>query len=206
MLKKYMKLKSIILPNKKINYFVLVLIVIGFISGCIFLNVISKNDKELVISSIKTFFNSLSNKNSIDTLKNVGIINFVYIILLWLLSFSLVGIILNIFVIYFKSFILGFTISSIIYTYKFKAIIACIFYILPSQLLNLFVIYILGIYSIIFSLSLVGQIFKKNINLKITFRKYFYILLISSIITIISSITEAFLFPILLQLVSKLYV
>ena len=204
MLKNYSKIKNIILPNKKINYFVFSVISIGFITGCIFLMLISNSDKEIVLNSVKNFVINI-NPNRLEILKNVSIINFIYIILLIIFSLSLIGSILNIFIIYFKSFILGFTISSLVLTYNLKSIPIIISYLLPSQLLNLFIIYILGIYSLLFSFKIIRQvIYKKDNYIKIFIRKYIIIIIICLIITIISTIFESFIFPLLIDLIKNI--
>ena len=204
MLKNYSKIKNIILPNKKINYFVFSVISIGFITGCIFLMLISNSDKEIVLNSVKNFVINI-NPNRLEILKNVSIINFIYIILLIIFSLSLIGSILNIFIIYFKSIILGFTISSLVLTYNLKSIPIIISYLLPSQLLNLFIIYILGIYSLLFSFKIIRQvIYKKDNYIKIFIRKYIIIIIICLIITIISTIFESFIFPLLIDLIKNI--
>ena len=46
-------IKSIIFPSKKINIFVISILFLGLISGAVFGNIISINDKTLVIDKIK---------------------------------------------------------------------------------------------------------------------------------------------------------
>ena len=163
MLKKYSKFKSIILPNNKLNHFVFSIISIGFITGCIFLLLISESDKKVIICSLNNFVNNMNN-NSLELLKNIGLINLCYIFLLIVFSLSIIGNLLNVIIIYFKSFILGFTISSIFFVYGIKGFLLAIIYLIPSNIINLFVIYLLGIYSLMFSYKLVGQLFNKKNN------------------------------------------
>ena len=61
MIKKYNKIKSIILPNKKINIFIICLIVLGLTIGSIFSVIISQNDQNLVIEKIKLFIDNINN-------------------------------------------------------------------------------------------------------------------------------------------------
>ena len=85
MLKKYLKFKSIILPYNNLNFFVFSIISIGFITGCLFLVLISESDKKVVVDSIKNFIDNI-NPNKLELLKNVGLINFIYLILLIIFS------------------------------------------------------------------------------------------------------------------------
>lgn len=207
MKKKKTKILDIILPSKKINYFIITILVLGVISGSIFLVMLSETDKTTTINQIKTFFDNVSN-NSINNglaLKNSLIINYIFIIVVWILGLSIIGILFNIFLVYIKGFILGFSISSIVATYSYKAIPASILYIFPAQILNIIVICTLGIYSIMFTKNLLTIIISKKPNNRLMLKKYTIILIFSIIISFISSLSEVYLFPNLLKLIVSLY-
>ena len=63
---------ALILPNKKINIFVIFIILLGVISGSIFLIVLNENDKNLVINQINAFMNNINENNikNFNALKN----------------------------------------------------------------------------------------------------------------------------------------
>ena len=204
---KLKKIISTIIPNKRINYFTFFVITLGLISGAIFLVLIIENDKTSVINQITCFMNNINTNNidSVQALKNSLFTNFTYVLLIWILGMSIIGILFNIFFIYIKGFVLGFSISSFIYVYGIKGTLASFIYIFPHQLLNMFVILILGIYSIMFTNNLYKQIIgNKNIGFKHFMKKYIYILLIASVITIISTLLEALFTPAVFKLVIKL--
>lgn len=210
MRKKYNNLLSIIIPNKKINIFVLSIIIIGVTLGAIFSNIIDINNQNLVIEKINSFINNINNGsiNSLLIFKNALGINLLYTILIWLLGMSLIGIIIVFIILFFKSFVLGFTLSSFIITYKYKGIILSILHLLFGELLNIIALLLLTIYSINFTIKLLKQIFKTNINnneLKHFLKHYFIILIIVLIINITSSLTEAFILPSLIKLIIGLY-
>jgi len=108
-----------IIPNKRINYFILFVITLGIISGSIFLVLINQNDKVNVVNQITNFMNNINSNNiiSVQALKNSLLINFTYVLLIWILGMSIIGVLFNIFFIYIKGFVLGFSISSLIYVY-----------------------------------------------------------------------------------------
>lgn len=198
-----------IIPNKKINYFVLFVITLGVISGAIFLVLINQNDKTNVINQITNFMNNINSNNiiSVQALKNSLLINFTYVLLIWILGMSIIGIVFNIFFIYIKGFVIGFSISSLIYVYGLKGSFASFLYIFPHQLLNIFIIFVLGIYSVMFTYNLYKVILgNRNTGIRNFLKKYLYILLFCSIITIISSLFETFFTPSLFKLFIKLFV
>ena len=203
MINKYTRIKNIIFPSKKINFTVITILILGVISGAIFSNIIDLNDKKLVLDKIQLFISNINTQsiNNIDSFKNSIIINLTYSIIIWILGMTIIGIIINIFLLYLKGFIFGFTLSAFILTYSYKGIILSIIYTLFGQLLNLIVIMILTIYSIMFTYNFIKQIIKSKYNLNIPkyFKNYSLIFLFTIIISLISSINEAFIFPTLIK-------
>ena len=206
------KIKNIIntiIPNKKINYFIFFVFSLGIISGAIFLVIINENDKTNTITQITNFFNNINMNtiNSVQALKNSLFNNFTYILLLWIFGMSIIGILFNVFIVYIKGFVLGFSISALIYVYGLKGILASFIYIFPHQLLNVFCIIVIGIYSLMFTNILYKQIMKnKNMELKNFLKKYLYILIITSSISLIASLIETFFTPAIFKLFIKLFI
>lgn len=200
---------KLIIPNTRTNIIAFSIFIIGIITGSIFIMVINTNDKSLVVEHITKFFSNVnsSDYSYLDSLKNMLSLNYFYVIVIWVLGLSILGILVNAFLTYLKGFIIGFTTSSLIITYGFKSILAVILYIIPHTLINSLVIIILTIYSITFSRYLLIQIFqKKDMKTKNFMKKYLIILLIAVALTLVSSISEVYLFPFLLKLIIKLYV
>lgn len=200
---------KLIIPNTRTNIIAFSIFIIGIITGSIFIMVINTNDKSLVVEHITKFFSNVnsSDYSYLDSLKNMLSLNYFYVIVIWVLGLSILGILVNIFLTYLKGFIIGFTTSSLIITYGFKSILAVILYIIPHTLINSLVIIVLTIYSITFSKYLLIQIFqKKDMKTKNFMKKYLIILLIAVVLTLVSSISEVYLFPFLLKLIIKLYV
>lgn len=201
---------AIILPNKKINIFVMFIIILGIISGSIFLVVLKDTDKTLIINRIESFMNNINtnNVNNIVAFKNVIIENLIFVLLIWILGMSIIGIIFNIFLIYLKGFIIGFSLSSFSFVYKYKGLLAGFIYAFPTSIINIIVSLILGVYSILFTINLWKIIFlrEKNSDMKRFLKKYLIILIISLFLILISSITEGFLIPSLLKLVIKVFI
>ena len=203
------KLSDIILPSKKINYFVVTILLFGVISGSIFLVILDSGDKSGTVLQIQTFISNLSN-NKVDgglALRSSLIINYIFVGLIWGLGLSIIGIIFNIFLTYIKGFVVGFSVASIFVTYNYKGILMALLYLFPHQILNVMVVCVLTIYSIMFSLNLLEIIVtkkvKKNYNM---LKRYVVILLFSIIISFISSLLEVYLFPNLLKIIIDLYV
>ena len=201
---------ALILPNKKVNLFVIFIVILGIISGSLFLMVLNENDKSEVINEISTFMANINtnNINNLNSFKNSLIEGMILIILSWILGMSIIGVIFNIFFIYMKSFTLGFSISSFILVYKYKGILSSLIYVIPSQLINILIILILGVYTLLFSKYLFKMIFLKDktVNLGKFFKKYVLVFGICIILCLVSSLCEAYLLPSLLKVIIKLFI
>ena len=201
---------ALILPNKKVNLFVIFIVILGIISGSLFLMVLNDNDKSEVINEISTFMTNINtnNINNLNSFKNSLIEGMILIILSWILGMSIIGVIFNIFFIYMKSFIIGFSISSFILVYKYKGILSSLVYTVPSQLINILIILILGVYTLLFSKYLFKMIFLKDktVNLGKFFKKYVLVFGICILLCLVSSLCEAYLLPSLLKVMIKLFI
>lgn len=210
MIKQFNKINRIIFPSKKINYFVLAILFLGVITGAIFSNIIDLNDQKLVTNKIELLISNINNQeiNSLLAFKNSILTNISYIIIIWILGLTIIGIIFNIFLLYIKGFIFGFSLSAFIITYNYKGIILSILYTLFGQLLNLIVIMIITIYSVMFSINLLKQTIKSKNDIKIPkqIKNYSIIFFVAIIISLISSLSETFLFPALIKLIIKIFI
>lgn len=190
------------LKEKKLFIIIFIVTVISFIIGILLISILSGNNKSLIVKSLNNFFISIKenklNQSALlyKTLTNNIIIN----LIIWILGISIIGIPIVISILSFKSLTFGFTISSLIYTYKFNGIIKSIIYIIPN-LINLFIIFVLSYYSISFSLMLFNYLFrKKEYNKRIIVNRYLKLLLISLFLLILTAVLESFVIPKLFNL------
>lgn len=208
-MKKSTNIYSLVLPNRGINIFVYSIMILGILSGSIFLVISSEGDKNTVISQIQNFFVNVGN-NNIDSglaLRNSLIINYIFIGGIFILGFSMIGVVLGIFLLYLKGFLVGFSLSSIFITYKYKGLLAGIMYMIPSQIINILLVILITIYSIMFSRHLFKVITsKKSFSSRVMLKKYLIIFLFCLILSFISSMLEVYVFPSLLRQVIKFYV
>lgn len=201
------KLKIKIKYDKKLVTFMIVLVLIGIITGTFFTLILNGNDKKLVIEYIESFVESISNNKLVfqDTLKNALISNMVYILSVWILGISIIGLPVIVLITFWKSFVIGFSISSFIITYGIKGCILSFIYIFPHFIINLLFFIILSTYAIRLSLKLVSTILnKKSLDFKLIINKYFNILLLCTIIIILSVLYEVFIMPIVIKFIVSL--
>lgn len=183
--------------NKYKYIFLLTIILIGFISGIIFSNILSYNDHQEISNTLKDYFLGIKNNQSINYLGNflnIFSVNYLYMLLIWIFGLSIIGIILNPFILYFKSFVIGFSVGIIISVYSYLGILGSLLYLFPHLLINLLVYTLLSFYGIKLSIKLFKALFlHKNFNFQDFMKKYLKILGLSSIILLITTLYETFL-------------
>lgn len=183
--------------NKYKYIFLLTIILIGFISGIIFSNILSYNDHQEISNTLKDYFLGIKNNQSINYLGNflnIFSVNYLYMLLIWIFGLSIIGIILNPFILYFKSFVIGFSVGIIISIYSYLGILGSLLYLFPHLLINLLVYTLLSFYGIKLSIKLFKALFlHKNFNFQDFMKKYLKILGLASIILLITTLYETFL-------------
>jgi len=179
----------IIIKNKKYLKFILIIFIIGILSGVLYYN----------------FLNNDIENNIIDTIKNINILNSNYIIkdlvimsVLLVSSFFIIGIPLSIFFLFYESLSIGFLINIFYGAYKIKGLIYIFSYLIINRLLNLILIFFF--LQKVFNISklIIGIFINKNDKsikdkLIINFRNALYIILFVLIINIISYFTSPYI-------------
>lgn len=200
--------KNSIIKQKKLYRIIITLMIFGIISGILFIFFISKESKTKALVSIKNFFDLMNTSTGVNygkSLLNTLVNNIGYVLLIWLLGISIIGLPITIVLAFMKSFIVGFSISSIISCYKAKGILGAFLYVFPHQIIILFIYLLLSFYSISFSIKLFKSLFlKQTINFRVVMQKYIKILLISLTGIIIVSLYEVFISTYFIKLFTML--
>jgi stage II sporulation protein M len=193
--------------NRRGYLFLFGLIIIGIIFGSLFITILDKHDKLLVTNQITSFFNEIksNNMNYILALKNSLVNNVLLVMGIWILGISIIGVPIIIFCLFFKGFIIGFSMVSIVYKYKYLGALLSFIYIFPNNIISIIILLILSRYACKLSFGLISAVIqKKNIDFKEIITKYFRLLLISIILIVISSLIEVFIIPYIFKLISPL--
>ena len=193
--------------NKKLLYCITIISIIGIIAGALFITILNSVDKETVNNSLETFINNVSNNelNYSLSLRSNLISNFIFIFVVWILGMTIVGIPIIIFMYFIKTFILGFSLSAIIYKYGTKGIIYSFLYVFPHNILNLFIFAILLIHSLIYSFKLSKKLAEdENVNYKKNINKHKYVLLLSVIGVLLTSLYATYIMPYIFKIVLNL--
>ena len=201
------KLLNTIRFDKKYVLFCMILVIIGIISGSLFIVILNSSDKSLVIEYITNFIDTIKNNsfNYVDTFKNTILINYIIITITTILGFTYILAPINILILFYKAFIIGFSMSSFILTFKIKGLLLSIVYIFPHLILNILIFSILTAFTLKLSITMTKSIIKKkDVNMRHYFNKYLYTSIFIIVLITITSLYESFIAPYLLKLVSNI--
>ena len=192
------KFKNRLKVDKELSLFLIILLIIGIISGSIFASILNNSDKILISEHLNTFLTIIENNklDYITSFKNNIVSEILFTIIIWLLGISIIGLPIIIIMYFSSNFILGFTVGSIITTFKLKGCLFAFIYVFPSEILKILAQILLVMYSMSFSFKLLYSVIKKkNIDFKLMINKYLIILVICIIVNIITSLYNTFLLP-----------
>lgn len=146
--------------NKKVFIFISIILLIGIISGILFLIFLNEASKELIFLNINEYIQNLNNYKINNIFMNTIILSSLLI-----LSIFIIGIPLSIFFIFFNGFSIGFIISSLSSIFGFKGLIYSIIHIIINKFVFLFFLYFLflAMYKIVL-LLIKYWVHKEKIN------------------------------------------
>ena len=197
-----------IFPFKRVNIFTSISIIMGVTLGSIFAKTITLEEANMVSDKIRSFIsNSNSGKVSLVNLfVSNTFTNYIYIFLSILFGFTIIGIIISFLLLFIRSFIMGFTLTSFIVVFKYRGLFLSIGYLLCGGIINIFYMALIFIYSYMFIKYYILNIKDKDKYIdKFRRLRHNYLILILFIVLfgLISSVLESFLFPSIIRVLVK---
>ena len=185
------------IKNNKLLSVIILLNILLLITSIIISSNINKETTEIINNNIIKLINEYKNNNisSINNYFKTLFKNTSLITIIWLLGISVIGIPISTLIYSYKAILS--LLELIILLKNIKTIgISFILVYTPIILINIFVLFILLYYSIMYSYILIRFLINKgNYNIKKITKKYIIIYIISTFIIIISSTLEIFILP-----------
>lgn len=169
---------------------------IGIFIGIICFILLSSNEKISLSDDLTNYINLIQEGNFkyFPSLIKSFISSYKYLVLIWIFGIVFFCSLLIPFIIVYRGILLGFTISSIIYVFHIKGILYTLIMLIPSTIIIEFILILISYYSITFATKSFNAIKKdKTINLRHFIKNYFYIFLILSLVTLLSSVYEIYI-------------
>ena len=190
-------LKNYYRVNKKYFVFITIIFFIAIMSGSIFTLTLNDTDTNIVSEFFSNYLENINKINYISSFVNSLISNIFVVMIICLLSYSIIGLPIIILIFFYKSFIIGFSISGIIINYKIKGLLMAFLYIFPHQILFILALLYLLVFSVIMSINLFYAVFKHE-NIRFSSNNNL-IIIFASIITLLCSIYDSFILPLIMK-------
>ena len=198
------KLINSIRFDKKYVFFMLVIIIIGIITGSLFIIILNNTDKALVKEYIEEYVNSINTDYKTNLYNNI-MLNYSSVLIISIIGFTYFLFPINILILFYKAFVIGFSISSFIMCYGIKGLILSIIYTLPSEVLNILFLGLLTAFTTKLSIRMVNCIIhRKSVDLRAYLYKYIGILSIVVLLFIFTTLYETYIIPLLFKNVVKI--
>lgn len=202
-------LNETVKKEKNILIFNTIIFLVGVVLGSLFINFITNDDKKLLIEQVSTFFSNIKKLTSdifgFESFLSILFNNLLVLSIIFVLGISMIGIPIVIFILFFKGFMLGTTISTIILKYSIKGIVGAILYIFPVCILTICVYLFMCFYAIYVSKKFLRAFLKKDsLNFKQFLGKYLLSFIVSITLILLLSLLDAYLTPLLLKLFTYL--
>lgn len=190
------------LINDKIIKIASILLVLGILSGVVFLLITSSLDKMIIKDEINSYINCFNSKVSINSFLTSFKYNIIYFIIITISGILYLFSPLIIFVNYYKGLQIGFLMSSIILTFKSKGILLMLVSLFPHIIFMSISIIIYSSIMLNISYKLMKATYnEESINLKIFVKKVLLLFLIGIVISLVGTLLEVFVNAYLVRLV-----
>ena len=182
----------------------IVVVIISLFFGTLFITILKEADEKLIVSEITNFFDTVNSKNyvlSSNLLPNL-VNNDVFLLIIFLLGLSIVGLPFIVCMLFYKGFTLAFTVTTLIYNFKFEGILFSFLYIFPHLIPNLILYFIMCVYAFNLSIKIFKNILnKEDFKIKDQLKKYILVFIILILTLSISSLYETYIIPYIIKLI-----
>ena len=197
--------------NNIILYAVIILsFAVGISTGAITVTALSQEQSTELCNYMKDFFSVLNTQNisNLDLFKTSIFDNIKNIILLWFLGITVIGIPFVLIMIGLKGFVTGFTVGFLIRYLGFKGVIFSLVGILPQSLIVVPCYIALGVICIAFSLTIFKNRSSKHRreDIKTSFLAYTTLILILLCLVSLGSVVEAYVTPVFIKSLAKIFI
>ena len=190
--------------NMHLYMFVSILFMMGVVFGALMVNALTLEQKQDLSRFLGSFFQTVSldsEETSKLTLMDVFGLHFKWIMLIWLLGVSVVGLPLVLVLDFLKGMLVGFTVGILISQYAWKGMLFAIVSVVPQNVVIVPVIIISSVAAVSFSTYVVKHRFlqKTNGSAAPTFITYTSLALSLIAVMFLVSLFEVYVSPLLIS-------
>src|SRR5699024_8115447 len=194
---KHVNLLNHIKKHAAIYLFMLILFLTGIIFGAIIVNSMNVTQKLDLFFYLEQFFGKISGEQSLDTidiLKSSSAYHIKYLLLLFILGLSVIGLPVLWILIFLKGIVVGFSVGFIVNQLGLKGLLIAALSIAPQNIIIIPIYIVAGSMAMIFSLLLLNKLFTRQLSKPILrpLRIYSLIFVLLICLSFSGSLMEAF--------------
>lgn len=193
--------------NIGVYFTVTLFFAIGIAVGAFTVKALDYTQKQELVIYLNKFFQILDREtvNSFTILLQALKNNFLTVFLIWILSITIIGVPITLFIIAFRGFIVGFTISFLIQGLGWKGMLLALIAVLPQNILYIPCLLIISAVSMIFCLQIFRGKGKKGLSGSRKNGVISYTLAVAALFLVMSigSAVEAYVSPFILKSLSS---
>ena len=184
--------------NAIIYLFMIILFLTGIIFGAIIVNSMNFVQKQDLFFYLERFFGQIVHEQSIDNptiLKHSFFYHAKYLLLLFILGLSVIGLPIVWILLYLKGLVIGFSVGFIVNQLGVKGLLLASLSIAPQNILIIPIYIIAGTLSMIFSLTLINKLFSRQNSQSIfqPFSRYLIIFSLLLLASLVAALVEAYI-------------
>ncbi|WP_068775332.1 stage II sporulation protein M [Paenibacillus sp. FJAT-26967] len=188
--------------------FVSVLFVVGVVFGAIMVNALSLEQKQEIGRYLSSFYRSVDEGASVDgkqSLIAAFSLHMKWILLIWTLGLSVIGLPLILVLDFLKGVLIGFSVGFMAGQLSWKGIAFALVSIAPPNLIVIPAILICSVVSIGFSLFIIkNRLLRRSGTLYQPFMRYSFTTLFMGGCMLAASVMEAYLSPVMMRWVTPM--
>ncbi|MCR8642379.1 stage II sporulation protein M [Paenibacillus sp. N1-5-1-14] len=201
--------KSYLKEHLSLYIFVGVLFVMGIVFGTVTVNALSLEQKQEMMNYLSSFFNSINdgslNLEGQNVFISVLTMHLKWIVLIWVLGLSIVGIPLLLILDFLKGVMIGFTVGYLAGQLSWKGILFALVSVAPQNMIVVPMLIVCSVSAISFAIYMVkNRLLTSRGNVMQPLMKFTSIAVTSCLIVTLVSLYEGFVSPYLMRWVTPM--
>ncbi|MFC5988040.1 stage II sporulation protein M [Marinicrinis lubricantis] len=202
-----LKMKKMTQEYLPLTIFVSVLFIMGVVFGALLVNALSLEQKQDMYRYLGSFFNDLQGVaiDASDSFKQVFGMHLKWILLIWVLGLSVVGLPLVFILIFLKGVLVGFSVGYLVSELSWKGMLFALASIAPQNILIIPSLILSSVLAVVFSMFVIkNRLIERKGSVSQAFTQYSFGMIGFMFVLFGASLLEAFLSPVLMKWVTPI--
>ncbi len=202
-------LKQFMKEQLSLFVFVSVLFVIGVVFGAVMVNALSLEQKQEMTRHLSSFFHTVNDGmefNGQQSFQQAFGMHMKWVLLIWLLGLSIIGLPLILVLDFLKGVLIGFSVGYLVGQFSWKGMLFALVSIAPQNLIVIPALIMVSVTAIAFSIYMIKNRFiQRRGTIYHPFMRYTTITLLMGLLMLGASLWEGYLSPSMMKWVTPMF-